>query len=345
MLRPLQRLLPLVLLLTGCPTEGDDDDAATGTPDIHVTPPSIEFNPLLAGESASFPITIANTGDATLTLEELSLDGEDGFEVEDTVERLVEPDASVQLDVTCAPTGDGALAADLHIFSDDPDTPDVAVALTCTGMAPVIEVDPVDIDFGDVPIGCEVQAEATISSVGSVAFQLSEVAFAPTSDEMSVSWYFQGGAELAPGMSEIVTLYYEPQDEAPDTGYLTLSTDMPSSPTVTVTAVGNGALGAEVTDEFVGTGKQSDILWVINDTASMADEMVMLGNLSGFWDILGVLDVDWQMGVITSSAPWLHGEVPVITTSTPDGLLVFLDALAIPRPAPTRPGWRPPSRR
>ncbi len=330
MLRHLLGLALLLLLVPGCPTDGDDDDSLAGTPDIHVTPASLEFEPLLAGHSATFPITIANTGDATLTVEDLDLQGDDGFAIDGGTERLVEPDASIQVDVTCAPTGDGPLVADLHVISDDPDTPDVAVELTCTGMAPVIEVDPVDIDFGDVPIGCVAEADVIVSNVGSLAFDLANVVFAPSSDEMFLSYYFQPGM-MQPGISETITVHYEPRDELPDTGYLTLSTNMPASATVTITAVGNGVLGDEVTDTFVANGNRSDILWVVNDTASMADNVGSLAvNLGGFLDIIQVLDFDWQMGVITSSEPWLHGEAAFITPATVDAHAVFADALAIP---------------
>ena len=322
-------------LWLGCPTDGDDDDGPVGAPEIHVGPESIEFNPLLAGESASFPVTITNTGDATLTIAELGIDGDDAFSQDDeATERLLEPDASTQVDVTCAPTGDGEVLGEFHVVSDDADEPDVAVPLTCIGMAPVIEIDPTDIDFGDVGIGCEVAAEVTISSVGSVAFVLEEVVFAPTSDEMLVSFYWETGNELAPGESESITLHYEPRDEIPDTGYLTLYTNMPESPTVTVTAAGNGVLAPEITDEYEHVASnQTDVLWVINDTASMADEMAGLQNAvlwSSFFDILAVLDIDWHMGVITTTEHWLRGAVPIMTPATPDVEAAFLDAITIP---------------
>ncbi len=321
------------LLWGGCPTDGDDDDDVAGAPNIHVTPESIEFNPLAAGQSASFPVTLANTGDATLTVEDLRIEGDDGFSIDDgETERLLEPDASTQLDVACEPTGDGELAAELVVTSDDPDEPEVRVVLGCTGMSAVIEVDPVDIDFGDVGVGCEVEVDVTISSVGSVAFVLQEVVFAPTSDEMLVSYYWQTGYELEPGESATVTLYYEPRDEIPDTGYLTLYTNMPDSPTVTITAVGNGVLGAEVTDEVEQVANdQTDILWVINDTASMADDVAALQNVGGaFFDILTVLDIDWHVSVITSSDPGLQGAVPIITPTAPDATAAFLDAVSVP---------------
>ena len=319
----------------GCPTDGDDDDGPATEPEIHVTPGSIEFGPMLAGESASFPVTIANTGDATLTLEDLRIDGDGAFSLDDgATERLLEPDASTQVDVVCAPTGDGEVAGEVHVVSDDADEPDVVVPLSCVGMAPVIEIDPVDVDFGELTVGYEAEIDVTVSSVGSIAFRLEELIFAPTSDEMAVSYYFETGNEIEPGQSETVTLHYDPRDEIPDTGYLTLYTNMPESPTVTVTAVGSGVLEDEVTDEYEQTAgnNEVDVLWVVNDSASMADELAMLqdGALwSPLWDILAVLDIDWQFGVVTTSDHQLRGAVPIVTPATPDVEAAFLDALFI----------------
>ena len=58
------------------------------------------------------------------------------------------------------------------IYSDDPDESTVEIPLTGTGIAPVIDVSPVEYDFGTLYIGCDSEQAFTISNIGNADLQV-----------------------------------------------------------------------------------------------------------------------------------------------------------------------------
>jgi len=86
---------------------------------------------------------------------------------------------------------------------------------------------------------------------------------------------------------------------------------------------------------FVQEGEivAADVLFVVDDSASMAEEQVLLGaNFSAFVDVLAGSFADWQVGVVTTDvstpeAGQLRGGI--LTPSTPDVAAAFSSAVAV----------------
>ncbi|MCB9688881.1 MAG: VWA domain-containing protein [Alphaproteobacteria bacterium] len=78
-----------------------------------------------------------------------------------------------------------------------------------------------------------------------------------------------------------------------------------------------------------------DLLLVIDDTASMAQEQAALGDqLVALLDDLDAAELSWQLGVVTTDmsgdeAGWLRGSPYVLTPNTPDRATAFADAVAV----------------
>ena len=83
-----------------------------------------------------------------------------------------------------------------------------------------------------------------------------------------------------------------------------------------------------------------DILWVIDNSGSMANQRkVLVNNFDRFLLELLTLKVDWQMGVVSTNPPdlaKLRGTVKVISTTTPDPKAVFTANTAF---GPSRIRW------
>src|SRR5262249_13883773 len=80
-----------------------------------------------------------------------------------------------------------------------------------------------------------------------------------------------------------------------------------------------------VSESFVqGPLPKVDLLLVIDDTASMAQEQAALaGSFAALLDDLDGLGIGWQLGVVTTDmngadAGWLRGSPYVLTPGTPD---------------------------
>lgn len=140
---------PVTVPLTGTVTEA-------GSPEISLSRTSIPFGNQNAATpvvpSAPQTVIVTNTGNAALTISNIALSGtgSGSFQATDNC-----PDAPATVPAapaaplnTCtvtvrfAPSTNGAKSATLTITSDDPTRPSVTVALTGTGVSPVISMTP-----------------------------------------------------------------------------------------------------------------------------------------------------------------------------------------------------------
>ena len=300
-------MMALVLGCSGCfelPQEDDpvdpaDDDTLANSPaTIGVSPQNLNFQQINAGEVWTLPVIIRSIGDVTLHLEDLFIEGPTAFSLDDAAtERILAAGSQTTLDVTYTPMTDEEVGGLLHILSNDRHNPDVTLELKAIGLAPVIELSPATWDFGDHEIGCELEQPITLRNIGSSPLTVYEVVFSPTSDELVSSYYFNDGTVLAPGATETVTVYYEPRDELPDTGYLHVYSNDPAYPDALATQYGAAHLPSLVIDEYdqeyVGL---VDILWLTDDSGSMADfQDSVNSNQILFDDALSGHDMDIQV--------------------------------------------------
>lgn len=108
-----------------------------GAPEIEVTPEAIEFGQVEVGVQQSAFVTVANTGDAPLTVESLTIlqgEGTDfGFMPLEQLPLAIEPNTMVEMEVVFMPSAEGPYEAIFQIVSDDPEQSLVEVMLTGTG--------------------------------------------------------------------------------------------------------------------------------------------------------------------------------------------------------------------
>lgn len=116
--------------------EGDLQGAValsgTGTAgELQVSPGTLSFGDVTAGQSVSRSVTISNVGDEAITVQSVRLEGDDAFRLSDGAGSLrLGPDASRTLTVTFTPTENGSSSAYLQITSDAAVSPTQVVSLT-----------------------------------------------------------------------------------------------------------------------------------------------------------------------------------------------------------------------
>ncbi len=119
--------------------------------------------------------------------------------------------------------------------------------------------------------------------------------------------------------------------------------DLPRSLIDRVTILDPRVRAALQEDDFQQSTAQVDVLWVVSNAGSMADERDRLANaVSAFIQVLAASKVSWQMGVTSSDLSTyplpgggthvgdggkLHGPVPVLSASDPNYLSDFKAAL------------------
>jgi hypothetical protein len=191
--------------------------------------------------AVALDVIVANGGRADLTgTVRVEDDVEGAFFVED-VPLDVPPGAQVTVPVTFTPASYLPYTATLVFATNDVETPIFEVPLAGTGVdlpVPDVHVDPMVLDFGDVAVGTPSVRWFTLANTGGAPLTLGDVAqvgsgaFALTTDP--------SGDVVAAGAEVPVLLTYTPTVATGDFGTLTLPSDDPDEPAVTVTLLGNG---------------------------------------------------------------------------------------------------------
>jgi len=184
-------------------------------------------------------IHIKNVGAAILEVSGATVMPDDGvFRVEVAPERIAVSDRS-PLDVVFVPPRERVTyTATLIIKSDDPDTPDRAIALRGVGGFREVDVAPMSIDFGLVNEGSAPRRSVTITNLGGQPLQIPSVTWTSTSVDMGLAPDAFTAGTIACRTATTVDLVYSPTDTGADRGTLTIRTDDADEPQIDVEVVG-----------------------------------------------------------------------------------------------------------
>ena len=311
----MRHLLPLAVLgLVACQDytvnkTGDvlGNDESSAVPDIAVTPDRVSFDDLAvdAETTAYQEITIRNEGEAALQISRIYLENDETpFTVGALSQALVPPGGTASFTVTFDPVTAAESATRVIIPSNDPDEPEVAVALNGLGIAPVIDVSPTEYDFGTLWIGCDNLVPLTISNVGNADLVVDDFSYVTASEDLvfdantgtngSLPW------TIAPGASKEVYVGYVPYDERSDEGYLTVASNDPFRPEAEVSQIGAGALFGDNRDIFEQPIRgMTDIVFALDWSCSMDDDIARVqANFDTFVTTLATMESDYHVGVI-----------------------------------------------
>jgi PKD repeat protein len=193
---------------------------------------------------------VSNVGGADLLVGTITLTGTnaDQFAIQNdnASGETIAPAGSRTLQVVFSPTSVGAKSAALSIPSNDPDEPTVTVPLSGVGVAaePDISVSPPSKDFGDVLVGSSSPAQTfTVSNVGGADLDVYTITitgtnanqFAKQNDNVS-------GETIAPGGSRTVQVVFGPTSAGAKVAALSIPSNDPDEPTVTVSLTGVGVV-------------------------------------------------------------------------------------------------------
>ncbi len=212
--------------------------------DLTVNPSSVAFGSVTQGTTSTRTVTVSNAGSANCTVNSLSVTGTDlalGAAAPDVPATLI-PGGSLAVPVAYAPTGAGPDSGTLAIASTDPNEAVISVGLSGTGaLAPVcnIQVSPLSLSFGGVPLGSTVTRSTTITNTGTAECTLGSPSTSGTS-EFSLGAAAALPPTLGPGAAATLSLVYTPADLGDDAGTLTINSGDPDQPSISVSLTGSG---------------------------------------------------------------------------------------------------------
>jgi hypothetical protein len=240
-------------------------------------------------------------------------------------EWVIKPNEHVVFDVSYAPQTFEANGAYIEIASDDPDEPTVRIHLEGYGDAPVLSVTPLEFDYGLISIGCDNEERITIRNEGNMPLvidDISQIVNNPPDILMEFGSLPPPPWIIDPQTEIDFLVSYIPTDVGWDRSEIIIESNDPVTPELTVNQAGDG----DVEQWHYQRYEQSeisvlDILWVIDDSGSMNPYQYLLANqISYFFQAFLASAPDYNMSVITTSTPYLHGIINT-TTPSPDTVL------------------------
>jgi hypothetical protein len=213
------------------------------SPNIVISPTSVDFGEVVLGQSAIQTILIENTGSAPLEIFETSLSGTDSaeFAIVNGGSITIPPSANYNLQVSFTPQTLGNKSASVTIFSNDADQPGISIPLSATARGiPDITVIPLTIDFGVVPVGQSALGTFLVTNDGNdVLTGLSEI----VGNTVDFSFEFGGGNfNLAPGDTNTIGVRFEPHQLGMLFTVLKITSNDPDEAIVPVTIFGTSVI-------------------------------------------------------------------------------------------------------
>jgi hypothetical protein len=232
-------LLPAVLLAGACT---QDQDILAFSPEIVVSPASLDFGEVVVTTSQQGWIEIINDGRATLRITDIAFGADSGAVFTKGADSLEVPAGDrVPLQVVCTPTTYADYGGTLVLATNDGTRPIVEIPLACAGVyapTPDLDLDPMTLDFGTVDPGDRATLWASLSNVGDADLHVGS-----TTQAGSGAFVLASDPEddtLGPGEEVLLVFTYEPATILGDHGQFLLLSDDPDEPAVTLTLLGNG---------------------------------------------------------------------------------------------------------
>lgn len=291
--------------------------------DILVYPEHINFGNLISGQDSEQEwFTVINTGDIDLTILSPNLvSGNERFSTNhEEGEYVIPPGELIEFKVTYTPQTFESNGGYIEIVSDDPDEQTILVTLEGYGDAPVMSVNPIEFDYGDISIGCDNEERVTIRNDGNLDLiinSISQMVTQPVDILMEMGTMPEPPWTLIPGQEIDFLVSYIPTDIGSDESEIKILGNDPYTPELEITQFGNG----DVEQWFTQTWQQEeipilDVLWVIDNSGSMNQFQTNLStNISSFVSAFTQSGADYNMAVITTDR---YSVGTILTPQTPN---------------------------
>ena len=222
---------PLVITLSGQGTQ----------PALAVTPDPVDFGTLFVGQESTLTVTIGNSGNQQLDIESVIMQSGQAFSLDGAGGGWsLASGEQASISVTYHPGAAGDHLDRLVITSNAPLSPRQVDVLGRATAAPVLEVAPATLDFGQVQLGQVAFAQLSISNAGGSPLRISAIhladggsgAFTPLQALLP---------DIDPGAQDTIDVVFAPQPPCSQhTALLEIASNDPLNPLLQVPLAGQG---------------------------------------------------------------------------------------------------------
>ncbi|MBI4775976.1 MAG: SUMF1/EgtB/PvdO family nonheme iron enzyme [Deltaproteobacteria bacterium] len=211
------------------------------TPQIDVSPLTLDFGTVTIGESLDKTFSIENTGSGTLTVSSFVGLPDKGFSfVNPPVPPFtVSPGASQSITIRFTPDSSGTKTTLLWVISNSPEYSSVSVQISGNSDNPNIEVNPASLDFGVVEIWSHSDNTFTIWNEGTDTLTVSSFVGLPDKGFSFVTPPTTPFS-VSPGESQPITVRFSPDSASVKTTHVWVHSNAPGEDSVTVSLSGTG---------------------------------------------------------------------------------------------------------
>lgn len=214
--------------------------AAQTTPQLAVSPASLNFGNVTVGSTATLPVTLTSTGTAPLMITARSITGA-GFTVSGVAFPVtLNPKQAVTLNVTSAPKAASTITGTLTINSNAVRHSGLAVSLTCKGVPETgtqLTVSPASLSFGTVDDGSSAALPVTLTSTGTAPLTINSATIKGSGFTVSGAIF---PVTLNPKLGVTLMVQFSPAAGVPATGTLTVSSNASNGASTVVSLNGSG---------------------------------------------------------------------------------------------------------
>lgn len=223
-----------------------DTGLDSGTPnivqigDLRIEPGSVAFGIVALESTATESIVVSNTGSDELIVRQTDLEGDDTFSVSSTTSFPIQlaGNDEIVVDVSFTPLAAEAYTAGIQLDVNTLDEPFV-IELTGAGEgadidtgdtdnpgAGELEVAPTSVDFGEVPTNQAGSVEVVLTNTHSDNVLIQQIVGNPS------EFGYQPGGDITlpqvigPGESRVLELTFDPANETPYSGEVSLTLDV-----------------------------------------------------------------------------------------------------------------------
>jgi hypothetical protein len=265
---------------------------------LTVSPLSISFGSVPVGSSSTQTVSLLNPSTGTVSISQAPVTGS-GFGMSGlSLPMTLGPGQSGAFTVSFLPAGTGSASGSISVMSNASNAVST-VALSGTGVQPLISVVPGSVSFGTVTVGQTNSQTVMLSNPGSANLNITQDAGPGTGFSLS------GLAlplTLAPGKSTTFTLSFTPTSGVSSASSLTLVSNAPNSPT-TIALSGSGVASIlQLTPSTTSLSFGSETL------GASSTQSVTLANTGNSAVAISQINV-------TGSGFSLNGSAPLVTLS------------------------------
>jgi hypothetical protein len=218
----------LTIALSGTGTQGH----------LTANPASVNFGSLVVGSSGSVPVTLTNTGTASVAISGGSASGT-GFSITGLSAITLAAGQSTSFTAKYAPTVTGAASGSISITSNAPGSP-LAIPLsgTATQSQPQLTINPSSVPFGSIAVGTVGSQNVTLTNAGNGPLNIASA----SASGAGFSLTGLGAQTVNAGASVTFAAKFSPSATGSVTGNISIVSNAPGSP-ASIALSGTGVQG------------------------------------------------------------------------------------------------------